>query len=187
MTGACGLWGIETPARSPQARPAFRGGLAHGFAERTDIGDQGFVALRRQLRVLRDFAGRLILLSDVAAMLVVDVGGSLFHTSRRTRRNFKLPAGVARAALDGGKYETLFDRGSFRYRSHDLPRYCRRWMWARLSRHVRRRVCRGWLGYRRARMERVPCRGSSPTSLWLWVRLAPEYASLLPAVGPNGL
>jgi hypothetical protein len=126
-------------------------------------------------------------LSDGAGDVGGDVGGFLFHASRRTRRNFKLLADVARADLDGGKYETPFDRGSFRHRSYDLPRYCRRRMWARLSRHVRRRVCRGWLGYRRAPMERVPCRGSSPTSLWLWVRLAPEYASLLPAVGPNGL
>src|SRR5437667_7324317 len=59
-------------------------------------------------------------------------------------------------------------------------------MRAGLSRYVRRRVRRGWLGYRRAGMERVPCRGSPPTSLWLWVRLAPEYASLLPAVDPTG-
>jgi hypothetical protein len=41
-----------------------RAGLAHGVAERADIDHQRAVALRRQLRVLRDFAGREILLFD---------------------------------------------------------------------------------------------------------------------------
>ena len=52
-------------------------------------------------------------------------------------------------------------------------------MRARLSQHAYRRVRRGWLGHR-SRLERVPRHVSCPSSMWLWVHLAPEYASLLP-------
>src|SRR5712672_3238128 len=52
-------------------------------------------------------------------------------------------------------------------------------MRARLSQFAQRRVRRGWLGHR-SRLERVPRHFSRPSSMWLWVHLAPEYASLLP-------
>src|SRR5438477_1590590 len=46
---------------------------------------------------------------------------------------------------------------------------------------------RGRLGYRRTRLERVPCRGSSPSSVSVRVPVATEHASLLRTLRSRGI
>ena len=81
----------------------------------------------------------------------------------------------------GGSIEEAFRGGSIRRQPRNLRhgqrgRRMRPW----LPQHSLRCLRRRWLGHRRARMERMPCRSPGSSPVWTWLCLATSLQSLFP-------